>query len=304
MKIPMDEPGHGPTFLLASGLSISKPNSFSRQLDLLGNELTRRGHSIIVTGRTTQPDSGDMPMPREQRRFDVPDYSDVTYSRLKAELGISRCVLIGYPDQFPFLAHHKMPGSVFFWYQCSRPVLPSGLDGATPIPLTRKTREFLNSAGCRRIGPVVPHGIDTELFKPAAGTQPLPLESGIPVICSVGANSTRKRFDLLLESFSHLLASEPDARLMIKTDSGSKPGGFHLRRMAEELGVLSRLTLIEGELPDEEMVGFYRKADCYVHTAEWEGFGIPVIEAMACGIPVVTHQVQGPGETVPYTAQG
>ena len=37
-----------------------------------------------------------------------------------------------------------------------------------------------------------------------------------------------------------------------------------------------------------------------MHTAEWEGFCIPIIEAMACGLPVVTHPVQGPGELVPY----
>jgi glycosyltransferase involved in cell wall biosynthesis len=41
--------------------------------------------------------------------------------------------------------------------------------------------------------------------------------------------------------------------------------------------------------------------DIYVHTAEWEGFGIPVLEAMACGIPVVAPPTQGPGEIVPYT---
>lgn len=230
----------------------------------------------------------------------MPDYSDATFTGLKTRFRIERCVLIGYPDQFPFLLHNRMPDTVFFWYQCSRPVLPPGLEGATPIPLTGKTQKFLENAGHRRIGPVIPHGIDSELYKPALKTQSLQPESGGPVICSVGANSTRKRFDLLLESFGFLLASEPDARLAIKTDSATKPGGFRLQQMAEELGVSSRTTVTEGELSDDEMAGFYRTADCYVHTAEWEGFGIPVIEAMACGIPVVTHEVQGPGEIVPY----
>ena len=44
----------------------------------------------------------------------------------------------------------------------------------------------------------------------------------------------------------------------------------------------------------------YNRADLYVHTAEWEGFGLPAVEAMACGLPVITHTGQGPGETVPY----
>jgi len=39
----------------------------------------------------------------------------------------------------------------------------------------------------------------------------------------------------------------------------------------------------------------------YMNLSEWEGFGIPVIEAMSCGLPVLTHGLQGPGEIVPYT---
>jgi glycosyltransferase involved in cell wall biosynthesis len=39
--------------------------------------------------------------------------------------------------------------------------------------------------------------------------------------------------------------------------------------------------------------------DLLLNLSEWEGFGLPVLEAMACGLPVVTHRVQGPGELAP-----
>ena len=61
-----------------------------------------------------------------------------------------------------------------------------------------------------------------------------------------------------------------------------------------------RISIIHRELKETDLAALYASADMYVHTAEWEGFCIPVIEAMACGLPVVTHPVQGPGELVPY----
>jgi glycosyltransferase involved in cell wall biosynthesis len=48
------------------------------------------------------------------------------------------------------------------------------------------------------------------------------------------------------------------------------------------------------------LAGFYGCLDVYVHTAEWEGFGIPVVEAMACGVPVIASATQGPAELLPY----
>jgi glycosyltransferase involved in cell wall biosynthesis len=49
------------------------------------------------------------------------------------------------------------------------------------------------------------------------------------------------------------------------------------------------------------MAALYRAHDVYVHAAEWEGFGVPAIEAMSCGLPVVSPRGQGPAEIVPYS---
>ena len=49
------------------------------------------------------------------------------------------------------------------------------------------------------------------------------------------------------------------------------------------------------------MAELYSRMDLYLNLSEWEGFCIPVIEAMACAVPVVSPPIQGPGEILPYT---
>jgi glycosyltransferase involved in cell wall biosynthesis len=60
------------------------------------------------------------------------------------------------------------------------------------------------------------------------------------------------------------------------------------------------LTVLTAELSDEQMRDLYRTMDLYINLSEWEGFCIPVVEAMACGIPVASLPTQGPGEILPY----
>jgi phosphatidylinositol alpha-1,6-mannosyltransferase len=120
------------------------------------------------------------------------------------------------------------------------------------------------------------------------------------VVGTVGANSRRKRFDILLTAFAAVHEAMPEAVLVIKTDVAVKPLGFDIPAMARALGLGAAVIPQTGELTDPEMADLYRAMDVYVHTAEWEGFGIPVVEAMACGLPVVSSPIQGPAEILPY----
>lgn len=315
MTLPRD------TLLLASGLSVFKANSFSRQLRLLKRFLEKLEYRVVLAGRaamsrahrTASPAAG----PAEQPiggMLDVDDFSKDIVDNLVSANSISAAILLGYPDQFQFL-EGSTAFPVYFWYQASRPAAPPDLQPAVVVPLTPMTAMHLQTAGCSKIGPIIPHGVDIDVFRPAeergcnggslhrsaAGdTSPHRDAPRGPTLLTLGANSHRKRFDRLIEAFSLVIAELPDARLLIKTDFAKKPGGFDLVRLAERFGVKERVSIIDNELSDTELARLYASADMYVHTAEWEGFCIPVIEAMACGLPVVTHPVQGPGEIVPY----
>ena len=222
-------------------------------------------------------------------------------------------LLLGYPDQFPFLSAGGYRGPAFLWAQCSRPPDFVRFASALPVPLTPRSAGFLRAAAALsepaarslRVGPVIPHGVDTNLYRPvAAGRRDLlRRERGLGeafVVGTVAAHSARKRLDLIVEAFARLRRRRPEARLLIKTDRRVSLDGADLGYQVRRHGVESSVRILLGEHSAEAMADLYRSMDAYLCLSEWEGFCLPVLEAMACGVPVVTHPVQGPGEIVPY----
>jgi len=76
--------------------------------------------------------------------------------------------------------------------------------------------------------------------------------------------------------------------------------GVDLPALIAREGISERVEVIAGQRSDQELVELYNLMDLYLNLSEWEGFCIPVIEAMACGVPVVSLPIQGPGEILPY----
>lgn len=95
----------------------------------------------------------------------------------------------------------------------------------------------------------------------------------------VGSIEARKNPSLMLEA----LALAPDLLPVVFV---GLPAGFDLMAEADRLGVRSRVRAL-GWLPDRELARLYREAAALVFPSRYEGFGLPVIEAFACGTPVV-----------------
>jgi glycosyltransferase involved in cell wall biosynthesis len=268
--------------LLVSGLPLSRESSFSRQLRLLGSALIQRGIASRVC------DAGAV--------------------GALLHCGSARALLLlGYPDQFPFLSQPDLVAPVFLWAQFSRPPAPGSLGPALPVPLTPTTARFL--AGSAALGPVIPHGVDSLLYTPGSAPEKAEARSRLGlgdafgdafIVGTVAAHTVRKRFDLMVEAFARLKRRRSDALFLIKTDRSLSLDGGDLGRCASRHGVEDSLRVLLGELAAQSMVELYRAMDVYLNLSEWEGFCIPVLEAMSCGVPVVTHPVQGPGEIVPY----
>lgn len=144
---------------------------------------------------------------------------------------------------------------------------------------------------------VVPHGIDPEIFRPDAAAREatrraLDLTDAF-VYMSVGAMSWNKGLDVLLEAFARVAQASPHARLFLKGADGLYPSREYVQEVVGNLPTRARELVAErliydgGTYPVRMMADLLRAADAYVSPYRAEGFNMPVLEAAACGVPVV-----------------
>jgi glycosyltransferase involved in cell wall biosynthesis len=121
---------------------------------------------------------------------------------------------------------------------------------------------------------------DTAALATLAGKYGLPEE----IILYVGTLEPRKGLDTLLDAYARL-AGEVCHHLVI----AGKRGWYTdlLFRLVERLGIAGRVHFTD-YVPDEDLPGLYNLADLFVFPSRYEGFGLPPLEAMACGVPVIT----------------
>ena len=110
-----------------------------------------------------------------------------------------------------------------------------------------------------------------------------------PLLLAVGGLSPHKNLRRLFDAIPPLLKQHPRARLAIVGDLSGQ--GFYdeasaLQRVVAERPLLAEHVRFTGFVTDDELVALYSAATLLVFPSLWEGFGLPAIEAMACGLPV------------------
>lgn len=143
---------------------------------------------------------------------------------------------------------------------------------------------------------VMRNGVDLQRFRPlpqAQVRQELGL-SGAPLLLSVGYLIERKGHHISIEALAELLPSHPDARLLIIGEGEERP---RLLALAKRLGVEARVTLT-GAIPNTELLRWYSAADVLILASSREGWANVLLEAMACGTPVVATRIWGTPEVV------
>jgi glycosyltransferase involved in cell wall biosynthesis len=136
---------------------------------------------------------------------------------------------------------------------------------------------------------VIPNGVDTDFFTPAASPS---LDEGFR-FASIGSFEPVKGFEFLLEAFS--LAFK-DKQVSLVLAGGGKEREA-LGWLARELGIESQVAF-HGALSHSQVRGLLHESHCLVSASLHETFGITLIEAGACGLPVIATRCGGPQEIV------
>ncbi len=194
-------------------------------------------------------------------------------------------------DATPWLHPDTVSLGMRFYY---RPLFPQALGRAAAVFTVSEAakRDLVAAAGipAERIH-VTPNGVDASFFSPHP-----PEERRAPYLLAVGTLEPRKNLPLLLEAFRLLRREGRDLELRIVGRQGwadSLP-----------LGDLVPHVWITGPVPEQDLPALYADAACFVLPSLYEGFGLPLAEAMAAGAPAVASDIPAlrevGGEAVRY----
>lgn len=114
------------------------------------------------------------------------------------------------------------------------------------------------------------NGLDHEKFKPA--TVP---KTTAPYFLTVISYQKKKNFERLLEAYKQL-------------DEETRPRLVAIVKPYEQKEPIKGLEIINDSIPEEQLIAYYQHALALVFVSLHEGFGLPIVESMACGVPVIT----------------
>jgi glycosyltransferase involved in cell wall biosynthesis len=181
----------------------------------------------------------------------------------------------------------------------ARQVMRSGLRhmvdvAAAIICVSKSTAEELRShvdANLNNRLHVIYEGVPPVFFgqstKVASCEMPNSLKDGTPYILTVGAGSPRKNLWRVLEAFERIREVVPHHLVMV---GGSGWANTEVNRRVSGSGSADRIHHV-GYVTDGQLHHLYREASALVYASLYEGFGLPVLEAMASGCPVVASNL-------------
>ncbi len=185
-----------------------------------------------------------------------------------------------------YLETSWLPASYVYWSER----LAVRIYRRTPFAVvSESTREELRSLGITAPIELLPNAVDHERYRSAPAER-----SPEPLICHLGRLKRYKSVEHLLRALPGVLNVLPETRLAIVGEGDYRPA---LEALAEELGIREAVTFT-GQVSHEEKVHWLNRAWVAVNPSPKEGWGLTVIEANACGVPVVAADSPGLRDSV------
>ncbi len=300
---------HGPRLRLATfsyGLPVTglKRGGIERSAHTIADGLARRGHNVVVFTHDPKPAEATY----EVRQLPWKKFVNTWIGR-RMTMGYLGNVLAIAPNYAEFDAiiahgdslllpitgkpvirvlHGSALGEARSARSGGRALLQAGVYAQEVLTALLQKGAVAVSESARRQNPfvrrVICHGVDDRLFAPRPEER-----SAQPSLLFVGTLAGRKRGKFLLRAFvDDVRPIHQDATLTIVGDDGPACPGVTYRT----------------GIADVELATLYRRAWAYVTPSAYEGFGLPYLEAMACGTPVVATPNPGSVELLDHGTYG
>jgi len=275
-------------------------NGVVRTLQATRRELERLGHLVTMV---TPESFATIPCPGyPQIRLSLLPYRRLA-RRLRAEFAHDGEIALHVATEGPlglaarrFCARHRIPFTTA--YHTRYPQYLRAMFGvperwtyaamrrfhaasAVVMAATDSVEAELRAAGIEQVGRWT-RGVDTDVFRP---TEPMPLAVPKPIFAFVGRVSVEKNIDAFLQ------LDLPGSKVV----AGDGPALPRLRRRHPEV-------LFLGMQDSEQLARLYSAADAFVFPSRTDTFGLVLLEALACGLPVAAYPVQGPLDVVGASA--
>ncbi len=168
--------------------------------------------------------------------------------------------------------------------------------GASAIHFTveKEKKEYLEAGLNFKSFFIVPNALDStdlDKYKETEFRKKFSIPEDKKTILSLGRINWKKGFDTLIPAFAEVLKNDPDCFLVIAGES-DQDYKKEVDRLIEEFGVGEK-TLFTGMLLNEDKAGAFKESDVFVLPTYSENFGMSVVEAMHCGLPVVVSDGVG-----------
>lgn len=228
---------------------------------------------------------------------------DILRSKQCFDLDLTYTVPQNFPDRF--LTNSKCRMAI---YNYESSIMPEHWTKFYPfvdfvLPSSQYVAEMFERNGCPKNKiQVVPHGIDLEVFNMMAKPAKIQTEKTFKFLC-IAEPHYRKQLDKLLDLYARTFTSADDVCLVLKTKifddvtiKDKKEFEMDLRPILKDLrkkygSALPEIKIVSGRLAN--IASLYTACNAFILMTASEGWGMPFLEALACGIPVIAPRHGG-----------
>lgn len=297
--------------------SYNIPTGYGQQVKFLIDRLVKHGiKTANLSNYGLQGSISEIKTPHGKVKhypMGFKPYSDdaipVWHNDFKSEYPLLKDAVLTLYDQWVY-NDMEFDGRIIAWTPLDHVTLPPAVhrfllrENVTVVTMSPHGQRQLEKAGIE--SSYIPHGIDTNVMKPTHTVfDNIPTRDflGVPkdafLVSIVQANKAnglvhRKALAEQLMAFSIFKQSHPDAYLYIHSEPSNAFGGFNIPQLLASVGLSQDNVIILDQninrvgYPPEYLAAIYTASDVMLQVSYGEGFGIPVVEAQACGTRVIT----------------